>query len=198
MTFSLKQIRYFIAAAEAGQVSQAAIELNVSQSAVTAAIQQLEMILDLKLFDRNPTGVSMTAGGARFLQHARNITAAVNDAMQMPRASPAFIRGPVRVGVTYTVAGYFLPRHHDRFRRNYPHVEVELFKSPRPAIEQGLIEGSLDLAVMLVSNLQAVDRIRVGDACCAPVGVSGRRPNTRCFGRHRQASPTSPATLMSC
>jgi DNA-binding transcriptional LysR family regulator len=159
VAFSLKQIRYFIAAAEAGQVSQAAVELNVSQSAVTAAIQQLEIILDLKLFDRNPTGVSMTAGGARFLQHARNITAAVTDAMQMPRASPELIRGPVRVGVTYTVAGYFLPRHHDRFRRNYPHVDVELFESPRPSIEHGLIEGSLDLAVMLVSNLEAADRI---------------------------------------
>jgi DNA-binding transcriptional LysR family regulator len=79
--------------------------------------------------------------------------------MQMPRASPELIRGPVRVGVTYTVAGYFLPRHHDRFRRNYPHVDVELFESPRPSIEHGLIEGSLDLAVMLVSNLEAADGI---------------------------------------
>ena len=39
MSFSLKQIRYFIAAADTGQVSHAAVELNVSQSAVTAAIQ---------------------------------------------------------------------------------------------------------------------------------------------------------------
>ena len=42
MALSIKQVRYFIAAADAGQVSQAAIELNVSQSAVTAAIKQLE------------------------------------------------------------------------------------------------------------------------------------------------------------
>ena len=42
MSLSLKQVRYFIATADAGQVSQAAIELNVSQSAVTAAIKQLE------------------------------------------------------------------------------------------------------------------------------------------------------------
>jgi DNA-binding transcriptional LysR family regulator len=160
LTFSLKQIRYFIAAAETGQVSHAAVELNVSQSAVTAAIQQLETVLDLKLFDRNPNGVSVTPGGARFLQHARNIMASVNEAMQMPRASPTVTSGPVRVGVTYTVAGYFLPRHHDRFRRNYPHVALELFESPRPEIEQALIEGSLDLAVMLVSNLVAADRLQ--------------------------------------
>ena len=40
MALSLKQVRYFIATADAGQISQAAIELNVSQSAVTAAIRQ--------------------------------------------------------------------------------------------------------------------------------------------------------------
>jgi DNA-binding transcriptional LysR family regulator len=52
MTLSIKQVRYFIAAADAGQVSQAAIELNVSQSAVTAAIKQLEEDLSVRLFDR--------------------------------------------------------------------------------------------------------------------------------------------------
>jgi DNA-binding transcriptional LysR family regulator len=160
VSFSLKQIRYFIAAAEAGQVSQAAVELNVSQSAVTAAIQQLETTLDLKLFDRSPNGVSVTPGGARFLQHARIIMAAVNEALQMPRASPAAIRGSVRVGVTYTVAGYFLPRHHDRFRRNHPQVQLELVEMPRTALEQAVIKGGIDLAVMLVSNLEAADRIQ--------------------------------------
>jgi DNA-binding transcriptional LysR family regulator len=160
MTFSLKQIRYFIAAAETGQVSQAAVELNVSQSAVTAAILQLESALDLRLFDRIPSGVTLTAGGARFLQHARNIMAAVNEAMRMPRASPDVTVGKARVGVTYTVAGYFLPRHHERFRRNYPRVEIELVEYPRPAIERALIDGELDLAVMLVSNLEETGRLQ--------------------------------------
>lgn len=159
MSFSLKQIRYFIAAAETGQVSQAAIELNVSQSTVTASIQQLEAILDVRLFDRNPAGVSMTPGGARFLLHARNIMAAVEEALQVPRSRPDAISGRVRIGVSYTVAGYFLPRHHARFQRNFPLVEVDLFEAPRPAIEQGLVEGSLDLAVMLVSNVEAADRL---------------------------------------
>ncbi len=67
MTLSIKQVRYFIAAANAGQVSQAAIELNVSQSAVTAAIKQLEDDLAVRLFDRQPTGVALTAEGTRFL-----------------------------------------------------------------------------------------------------------------------------------
>lgn len=160
MSFSLKQIRYFIAAADTGQVSHAAAELNVSQSAVTAAIQQLENIIGTRLFERRPTGVSLTPEGARFLLHARNVMAAVDEAMRVPRISNDTVRGRVRVGVTYTVAGYFLPRHHARFSRNFPNVELELFEAERPVIERALSEGTLDIAVMLVSNLQAVDRLQ--------------------------------------
>ena len=54
MTFSLKKIRYFIAAAEAGQVSHAGIHLGVSQSAITAAVQQLEDELGVDLFRAIP------------------------------------------------------------------------------------------------------------------------------------------------
>ena len=54
MAFSLKKVRYFIAAAEAGQVSHAGIHLGVSQSAITAAVQQLEDELGVSLFSRHP------------------------------------------------------------------------------------------------------------------------------------------------
>lgn len=159
MSVSLKQIRYFIAAAESGQISQAAVELNVSQSAVTAAIQQLEGSLGVRLLDRNPGGVSPTLEGSRFLLHARNVMAAVEEAMRIPRSSNAAASGTVRVGVTYTVAGYFLPRHHARFARAFPDVTLDLYEASRSVIEQALIDGALDIAVMLVSNLEARDRL---------------------------------------
>jgi DNA-binding MarR family transcriptional regulator len=100
MALSLKQVRYFIATADAGQVSQAAMELNVSQSAVTAAIKQLEDGAGVQLFTRLPTGVSLTAEGARFLQHARNIMAAVNAAQNAPLTEDSAISGTVRIGVS--------------------------------------------------------------------------------------------------
>jgi DNA-binding transcriptional LysR family regulator len=159
MALSIKQVRYFIAAADAGQVSQAAIELNVSQSAVTAAIKQLETDLGVRLFDRQATGVALTAEGTRFLQHARIIMAAVNEAMSAPLTEDTASSGHVRVGVTYTVAGYFLPRHYARFLRNYPRISVELRELPREAIERGLVDRTLDIAVMLVSNLADTTRI---------------------------------------
>ena len=76
------------------------------------------------LFKRLPTGVSLTAEGARFLQHARNIMAAVNAAQHAPLTEDSAISGTVRIGVSYTVAGYFLPRHYTRFARSYPRIQV--------------------------------------------------------------------------
>lgn len=159
MPISLKQVRYFIATADTGQVSQAAIELNVSQSAVTAAVKQLESDLGVGLFKRQPSGMTLTAEGARFLHHARNIIAAVNAAEHAPLTEDTALSGTVRIGLSYTVAGYFLPRHYTRFARSYPRISVELHELPRDAIESGLRDGTLDLAVMLVSNLQDKKRL---------------------------------------
>lgn len=154
MTLSLRHLRYFIAVAEAGQVSRAGIELNISQSALTTAIKQLERQLGTRLFDRHPGGVKLTFEGSWFLHHARSIVASVNEAMRVPSASTSKLQGQVRVGVTYTVAGYFLPQHHARFSRSYPGVMIELHEAPRPAIEEDLVAGRLDIAVLLTSNLQ--------------------------------------------
>jgi len=154
ISLSIKQVRYFIAAADFGQVSLAALELNVSQSAVTAAVQQLEASLGEKLFIRSPSGVSLTAQGSRFLQHARNIMAVVNEAVLSPLSQDTSLLGSVTVGMSYTVAGYFMPRHHARFARTYPRIHLDMLEMQRQQIEDGLQKGKLDVAVMLVSNLR--------------------------------------------
>lgn len=159
MSISLRQFRYFLATAEAGQVSQAAVSLNVSQSTITTALQQLEASLGASLFRRSRTGMELTVEGSRFLTHARNVMAAVSAARRAQLTENAALKGTIRVGLTYTVAGYFLPRHYSRFARNYPDIAVQFFELPRAAIEIGLKDRTLDIAVMLVSNLQDHDAI---------------------------------------
>lgn len=153
MSLTLKQIRYFVAAAETGQVSHAAMEMNISQSSVTSAVQNLEAQLGVRLFERGHGGVSLTIEGARFLNHARTILATVEDAMRSPLGTGRKEAGHLRLAMTYTVAGYFMPRHLARFRRSYPGISLELHEVPRARIEAGLVAGEYDLAVMLVSNL---------------------------------------------
>ncbi len=159
MSVSFKQIRYFVAAAELGRIGQAAVALNVSQSAVTAAIQQLEALFGARLLERTPSGVTVTLEGSRFLSQGRQILAAVAEAVHSPHVSGDSILGTVRVGVTYTVAGYFLPRHQMRFQANFPGVTLELFEAPRDVLEQALVDGVLDIAVLLASNLRDEARI---------------------------------------
>ena len=159
MSITLRHIRYFLATAEAGQISRAAIDVGVSQSAVTAAVKQLEAYVGAKLFERHAQGVALTLEGSRFMRHARNIAASVNEALHFEQEPARKIRGTVRVGVTYTVAGYFLPQHQVRFARNYPDVNIELREAPRASIEEDLINGRLDTAVLLTSNIENSDQL---------------------------------------
>ena len=153
MTPTLRQIRYFIAAAEAGQLSKAAMEVNVSQSAITTAVKSLEALIGTALFDRHSGGVSLTYEGSLFLNHARGIINSVEEAIRIPRRVQQDVRGSFNLAVTYTVAGYFLPPLLSRFTHAFPNAVVNLIEADRQSIEQGLISGTFDLAVMLTSNI---------------------------------------------
>lgn len=150
---SIRQLRYFIAVANAGQISRAAMELNVSQSAVTTAVKQLEAIVGTPLLDRHASGVSLTYEGSIFLDHARRVMTAVDEAMRSPRRRREEVEGGLRLAMTYTVAGYFLPPYVERFARAFPCVDVQLREASRVEIEDGLVSGRFDLAVMLTSNI---------------------------------------------
>jgi DNA-binding transcriptional LysR family regulator len=154
---SMRQLRYFVAAATAGRFSQAALDVHVSQSAITSAVAQLEENLGVNLFERQPYGVALTAEGHRFLQHARHILDTLNDALKEPLFLSHTQEGIVRVGATYAVLGYFLPSLLARFKRSYPQVEIDLVDMDRPSIEKAVLEGHLDLGLIIISNSKAID-----------------------------------------
>ncbi len=159
MAISFRQIRYFIAVADAGKVSTAAENLNVSQSAVSTAIKQLEEELEAPLFHRKSGGVVLTYEGYQFVGRAQNILAAVSEATRGLRRSGSTLSGNVRIGVTYTVAGYFIPQIMMRFGRSFPGVNVRLQERHRVEIEEMIVQSQLDIAVILVSNLENKEQI---------------------------------------
>ena len=133
MSLTLRQVRYFVATAEIGQISQAAIHLNISQSAVTTAIKELEAMLGVQLFVRSAQGMNLTDAGRHFLNRAYVIVRSVEDALNSPlpdyRAS-----GVLRVAASYTVLGYFLPHHLQRMEHWHPDVTIEVFEQERQAM----------------------------------------------------------------
>ncbi len=152
MSLSLRQIRYFIATAEAGQVSQAAVNLSISQSAVTTAIKDLEETVGAGLFERTPHGMELTAAGRRFLSQAYEILQKVDEATQLNLVTDA-VKGTLSVATTYTVIGYFLPFHIERMKRQFPGIDIQLFELNRESVEEGLLTNRYDIAVMLTSNI---------------------------------------------
>jgi DNA-binding transcriptional LysR family regulator len=150
---TLRQFRYFIAAATTGQFSSAAMSEHVSQSAITSAVQALERQLKLRLFDRLPHGVTLTPEGQVFFHHARHVMDAVNDAMHHASLHAHTVSGSIRVAATYTVLGYFLPDLLSRFKQSYPQVEIDLVDMDREMLERALKDESIDLGVALLSNI---------------------------------------------
>ncbi|MET0962365.1 MAG: LysR family transcriptional regulator [Noviherbaspirillum sp.] len=155
---TIRQLRYFLAAAETGQFSMAATREHVSQSAITNAIHSLEGELGVRLFYRLPQGVSLTVEGQDFLSSARHILDSARDAMHKPRFHASGLQGAVRIAASYTLLGYFLPELLARFRASYPDVEIDLQDLDRENIEAAVLGGDIDLGVVILSNISRLER----------------------------------------
>lgn len=123
---------------------------------MTTAIKELEGILGTLLSQRSAQCMSLTDAGRHFLNRAYVIVRSVDDALNSPlpdiRAS-----GLLRLAASYTVLGYFLPHHLQRLEHWHPDVTIEVHEQERHAIEQGLLEGRFDMAVVLTANLTHPD-----------------------------------------
>lgn len=149
---NIRHIRYFVATAETGQVSRAALAMNISQSSITAAIKELENAVGVVFFLRTAHGMELTEAGREFLLSCYEILQKLDDAMQLTRkAEPQC--GHISVAASYTVLGYFLPFHLHRLRRLHPNLEVQVHELNREEIEEGLSTGRYDVAIMLISNM---------------------------------------------
>ncbi|WP_421726752.1 LysR substrate-binding domain-containing protein [Bauldia sp.] len=90
------------------------------------------------------------------MRKAREILALVSEATREVEGATAggVNQGSIRVGATDTVIGYFLGPILARFKARFPRINAQVVQLERPEIESGLIDGELDIAVILVSNLR--------------------------------------------
>lgn len=152
MSFTIRQLRYFVVAAEVGQISQAGKDLYISQSAITMAIKEIELHLGQEVFVRNSRGVSLTEAGRLFLPKAKQILQILTEANQL-NLPDREVEGVVRLGVSPTVMGFFLPYHIYQLNHVYPKLTITIHELDRMSIERKLIAGELDFGLLLTSNL---------------------------------------------
>jgi DNA-binding transcriptional LysR family regulator len=154
MAFTLRQLQFFVAAAEQGSVSGAARALSISQSSITEAIKSLEDDLGVTLFDRKARGIVITHKGSAFLRHARQILTDVASARQAFEGVAEESTGRLTLGVTSLVAGYVLSDLLARFRRAFPQTEINIIEDSGAYLQHLLIGGELDVAVLLTSSVR--------------------------------------------
>lgn len=188
---TLRQFRYFIAVAESGSVASASRMLNIAQSALTKSLLELESEVGSSLFARSSKGMALTPQGHRFLLGARKVIGSVADALRMNGVDSASeLTGVLAVGVTSLVAGYYLSELFSRFRRTCPAVEVFVTEDTPRFLEHLLINGELDVAIM-VSNALSEPQAMVAETLT-------RSPNRVWLAANHPLTARDELTLAEC
>lgn len=145
--FTIKQLRYVDAAGRLGSIANAAGELNISQSSVTAAIDAFEQRLGYTIFSRmpakgivaTPTGRDVLALVRGFLDQAQHFS---SDLASIAGTSS----GVLRLACYATVAPYVIPGMLRSFTRDNPGIRVDLREGDMVSINELLQNGEVDLA----------------------------------------------------
>jgi len=169
---TLEQLRIFVAVADKQHVTRAARDLNLTQSATSAAIAALEMRYGIKLFDRIGRGIVLTQTGRAFLIEARDVLARARGAEQTLHDLAGLKTGKLTLAASQTVANYWLPSRLQAFQAAYPGIEVgvRIANTERVAADVregqadvGFIEGEIDDGALSARRLD-------GDALVVVVG----------------------------
>src|ERR1700760_4495092 len=166
---TLEQLRIFVAVAEQQHVTQAASQLNLTQSATSAAIAALETRYGIKLFDRVGRGIVLTQTGRDFLNEARAKAAA-----QVLDDLAGLKRGSLTLAASQTVANYWLPPRIEAFRKAHPGIDLRVTIANTEQVAQAVHRGDADLGFVEgeVDDPSLAVRKMEGDSLAIVVGAS--------------------------
>lgn len=147
----LSQLRALVAVAEYGSFGEAALQLSVSQSAISHAIAALEDELGVILLSRGRHGANLTPVGERVLAHARQMLQLLEAIGKEADLSKGLEGGQVRIASIRSVGTHALPEIIAAFRRRYPAIAVALEEyRGEDGVEQALREGRVDIGFTCV------------------------------------------------
>jgi LysR family hydrogen peroxide-inducible transcriptional activator len=174
MTPSIKQLKYLCAVAEHRHFSKAAKACFVTQSTLSAAIQELENQLGAVIFERNNKNVLITPLGERLLVQARRILGEVEDFVSMARANDEPLSGDIRLGVIPTIGPFLLPPILSDLRRHHTKLKLYLKEDLSAELALKLQQGQLDLIILAfpypLPDMETLTLFRDEFLLCLPPG----------------------------
>lgn len=145
---TLRQFKYLVALRDHLHFSHAAEACFVTQSTLSAGIQELEALLGSTLVERSKRSVLFTPLGEEVVERARGLLDDAAGIAELVNASKAPLSGVVRLGVIPTIAPFLLPRALPALRRAYPELKLHLKEDLSQIVCADLMAGRLDVVLL--------------------------------------------------
>ena len=145
----LRHLRYFVAVAEAENVSRAALKLHISQPGISRQIRDLEEEIGFQLFERSAKSIKLTTAGKTFLTEARAVLRRADEAVKTARAIATGTQGELHVGYAPSPTSRILPPALRAFQGLAPNVRVKLHDCSTEEMIAGLRDGKLQIAFLV-------------------------------------------------
>jgi DNA-binding transcriptional LysR family regulator len=142
MDVELRQLRFLVAIVDAGSFTDAALDLGVSQAAVSRTLAALEQSLKVRLLHRTSRTIALTPTGAQLVPRARRLLAEMDELVREATSGHARLR----VGHAWSALGRHTAAFQRRWAELHPDVDLLLVRTNTPS--GGLAEGVCDLAVV--------------------------------------------------
>lgn len=145
-----KRLLYFVSVARVSSFTVAEVQLGVNQSTLTRSVQQLEADLGVALLERNGRGVSLTAFGKVFLEHAERILGDMRDAVDQLARLQRSPGGEISIAAPNMFATMYLPQVIRRMTAMHPNLRMNIMEGSTGHVHERLASGDVDVAVLVV------------------------------------------------
>ncbi|WP_338580968.1 LysR family transcriptional regulator [Pseudomonas sp. MAG733B] len=150
-----RQLKYFVAVADAGSLSAAARKVLIAQSALSKQMSALEAELGVTLFHRGNSGISINEAGQVFYEYALGILKQMRDAKAAVLPGHGVLTGSIVVALPQSVSPIVALPLLQAVGRTYPQVELQLNEELTGNLVDQLIRGSVDIALFTPTGLPA-------------------------------------------
>ena len=173
----IQQVRHFIAAAEAGNMTRAAELLGIAQPALSQSLRRMEERVGVKLINRSRRGITLNPVGQAILEDLREGLSHIDNAAQRAQQMSLGMAGTVTVGFTVSAVYELLPRALRLFKQQSPDVRIVLKEMPNMQQVQALEHGDIDIGILfapftLASRLRQQNLTRYGLIAAVHEGVT--------------------------
>ncbi len=145
---SLKQLQYALAIEKTLHFKKAALACNVSQSALSTSINELEKHLGMAIFERNNKQVLVTSSGQLILNKAKKIKIALDELLQISHLDKQPFSNPMTLGVIPTIGPYLLPKVLPGVRQQYPDFKLKIIEDQSHVLVDKVRSGDIDIAIL--------------------------------------------------